>query len=128
MTRRSCEGVGPLIGRLSIGLFALLAASPAYAEVGDKVPSTLLLWGSALAVTAAAIALTRFRPWLGLMVLPLGLFQATVGHMEITSPDVGPAIVSELGSSYIVSSYVAYVFGLMGPVMAVLWARRAARR
>ena len=117
-----------MIGRLSFGLAALMAATPACAEIGDKVPSPPLLWGSALAMAAVAFALTRIRPWLGLMVLPLGLLQAVAGHMELTSADVGPAIVRELGSSYVVTSYFAYALGLMGPVITVLWARRAARR
>ena len=106
----------------------MMAATPAIAEVGDKVPSIPLLWGSALAMTVVAFALTRIRPWWGLIVLPLGLLQAVAWHREIWSPDVGPAIVRELGSGYIVTSYLAFALGFMGPVMAVLWARRAERR
>ena len=114
--------------RLLVGLAALAMAAPAYAEVADKVPSTGALWVAAIAFNLVALGLERVRPYLGLVVVPLAAFYAVGGHIELASLDVGPAIVQELGPSYVTTSYVAFALGLFGPLLLVFLRRRPRRR
>ena len=106
--------------RLIIGLALLLIASPAAAEVADKEPSVGALWAWALGFNVIAILLELIRPRLGLLVVPIAAFFAWAGYSELTDPDVGPAILHELGPDYVILSYASFAVGLFGPLIVVL--------
>lgn len=81
-----------LFRRLTFGCAALLVASPAVAEVADKVPSLGWRWGWALGLCATTLLLELWRKRRGLLVVPVGALLARGGHEELSDPYVGPAI------------------------------------
>ena len=113
--------------RAAIAISALLISSPAFAEVVDKEPSLGTMWAWALGFNAGAFLLEAIKPRLGLAVLPIAIFFAWGGYSELTAPYVGPAILDELGRSYVRWSYVSLAAGLFGP-LCVVGLRRVWRR
>ena len=108
---------------------SFLLASPAWAEVADKVPSTVNYLGWALCFNALAFAWCRSRWWLGVVVAVLALAWSAASASELHAPDLGPAIVAELGQGHVVAAWCAFVGSVVGPlVMAVLARLRTARR
>jgi hypothetical protein len=108
--------------RVVTAIAALLFSSPAYAEVADKEPTLSTMWAWALALNVVAFLLEKVRPRFGLFVLPLSAFIAWGAHSELSDPFVGPAILNELGSDYVQSSYASVLVGLVGPILIVaLW-------
>ena len=114
--------------RLIIALAALLVASPASAEVADKEPSVSALWAWAFAFNVLAVLLEVVRPRLGLLVVPIAALSAWAGHMELSDPHVGPAILNELGLNYFNTSYASFAVGLLGPLLVVLLCSVVRRR
>ena len=101
---------------------ALLAATPAWAEVADKVPSTssYMLW--AIGFNLGAWLFARITPWLGLVALPFALLWSWIVVTEtLHAPDIGPAILAEFGQSYATSVWTAIALSLAGPVLIVLF-------
>ena len=109
-----------MLHRLILGLAALSIASPALAEVADKEPSVGGMWAWALTVNVVALLLEMLRPRLGLIVVPFAALSAWTTHMELSDPYVGPAILRELGPSYIKMSYMSIAVELLGPMLLVL--------
>ena len=116
------------IFRILVAAVCLSTASAAFAEVADKEPSVGVLWAEAVAINLLALVLERFRPKLGLAVLPIAAFRAWGGYMELADPYVGPTIREELGQSYITTSYLTYALALLGPVVIVLFHAKLRRR
>jgi hypothetical protein len=89
------------------GLAAALAPAAALAEVSDKIPSLPHLWGIAGIAGLALLLAMRFKPRMAWLILPLlGLWFFTL-LLEVHSPDLGPAIVSEQGVGYVVQVHLA---------------------
>jgi len=109
-----------MLHRLFVALAALVISSPAFAEVADKEPTVSALWTWALGFTLIALLLEAVRPRLGLLVVPFAALSAWAGHMELSDPHVGPAILGELGPSYVNMSYASFAVGLLGPLLVVL--------
>ena len=107
------------------GALLTLMASQAHAEVADKEPSLAWLWSCAILAIVLTYLLGRVRIWLGAIICALWLFGAWANHLEITSPDVGPAMLAELGESYINQNYAASTVGVIGSLLALLLAWRA---
>jgi hypothetical protein len=79
---------------------------PLLAEVGDKVPRLWVLGLWCAGITLLAWLLTRKRKWLVIIPLPLAaVFAVGVTH-EPRDPFVGPAIIRELGYSYVTLCYL----------------------
>ena len=114
--------------QLVVGLAALVAASPAAAEVADKEPSVTGLWVWAVGFNVAALALEALRPRFGLLVLPVAGLVSWAGYSELSDPYVGPAILQELGSGYVRASYAAYVAAIVGPLMVTVLSAIVRRR
>lgn len=114
--------------RAVIALALALPASPALAEVSDKIPGPGWLWGSAIAFTLAALLLSLWRPAAGLAVVPLAALMAWGGYDMVTDPDLGPAIVQGQGEAYVRAVHASGALGVIGPLLAValvlLWHRR----
>lgn len=110
-------------------LATLLIASPACAEVADKIASLGALWTWTLGLNIAAFLLAFVRPLLGLIVVPFAAFLAWGAYEEMSDPYVGPAILSELGQDYILGAYASAGVGVVGPLVIVLawWTLRKKR-
>ena len=105
---------------MSLALFALISASPALAEVSDKIPSLTNLWAWAFAWNAIALLLGWKRPLMGLLVVPFAAFLAWGGHDMVTGAAIGPAILREQGQGYVDTVYLTGAIGVIGPVLLVL--------
>lgn len=114
--------------RLILALATLFIASPASAEVADKGLSVSTLWAGALGLNVAALLLEVVRPRLGLGVVPIAAVVAWAGHMELSDPYVGPALLYELGPDYPIVSYGSSAVGTVGPLVVVLLCRVIRRR
>ena len=80
--------------------------SPAYAEVMDKLPTLAYIWGVAIISGVICLVGTYFWRWfLLLAILPAVWFYSL--YIELHSPDLAPAILSEAGRSYFTQSYLA---------------------
>jgi hypothetical protein len=90
--------------------------SPSIPEVGDKEPSLVALWCIAVALTAIGFLVSRRRRAFLLLLAPLAATWGWAVVQELRDPYVGPAIVEELGRSYVIQAYVALVlpFAFMG--------------
>ena len=109
------------LSKTLIALTLLFYLPSAYAEVIDKMPTLSFIWGVAFASGFICFVATFFKRWLLILTLfPaawfLGLF------IEIHSPDVGPALLVEIGYSYINQVYLAafsvVALGLLGWVLS----------
>jgi hypothetical protein len=89
---------------------------PVLAEVGDKVPRlpVLFLWSAALVLLARA--LIRKTKWLAILPIGFAVLFAVAATAEVRDPFVGPAIVGELGHSYVSLAYLSAAL----PFIAIL--------
>lgn len=101
------------------GMSMVLAASPAWAEVSDKIPTFAGLWYWTICFNLAALLLALFRPALGLAVIPLAAFWAWGGHDMVSDAHVGAAILHEQGVGYVRTVYVSGAIGVIGPAVIV---------
>ena len=109
-----------------LGVLLALSASPALAEVSDKIPSLANLWLWAAGFTLAALLLAWRRPVAGLAVVPFAAFWAWSGHEMLSDPWVGPAILREQGRAYVQAVYWSAAAGVTGPLLVAalaLWLR-----
>lgn len=99
--------------KIGAALLAFALCSPsAFAEVMDKEPSLAAIWVGSMAVALTSFAAASQRPWLLLFIVPIPLALLTGLFMELTDPQVGPAILREAGVLYIASS-------VLGPLCVV---------
>lgn len=105
---------------VTLGLVLAASASPALAEVSDKIPTLTGLWGWATGFTLAALLLALWRPAAGLLVLPLAVLWAWGGHDMVSDTHLGSAILQERGEAYVRAVYGSGIAGLIGPLLAVL--------
>ena len=106
--------------RIFAALAAIIVASPARAEIADKMPSISFMWVWAIGLVAIAIVLEKVRSLLGLAVVPFGAFLLWGAHSEMADPHFGPVVLAELGSDYVTHSYASAWAGILGPVVIVL--------
>ena len=111
------------------GLLAALTASPAWAEVSDKIATPTGLWGWAAGFGLVALLLSLWRSAFGLAVIPLAVVYAWAGHEMVSDAHVGPAILREQGEGYVQTVYLSGVAGVIAPmvVVAIVAAVRARR-
>lgn len=79
------------------------------AEISDKMPSIAQIGVIGLAVGLVSLGLGLYRRRLIFAPLPLLILLAHVMANEIGDAQFGAAVISELGESYIVGSWVALV-------------------
>ena len=77
------------------------------AEVGDKVPRLPILFLWSAVIVLLAWVMIRKKKWLAFVPLILAIFFAVGATQEPRDVFVGPAIIQELGYSYVVSCYLA---------------------
>lgn len=95
---------------------------PAYAEVWDKVATVPQIWLFALGGGVLGAIAWRINLLFGALFAPLAAAPTVAVLLEVYDPSVGPAIQSELGSSY---SYQAHGAGV---VLVLLFAAGALMR
>jgi hypothetical protein len=86
------------------------------AEVADKEPTLLFLWLGAALPSAVSFFAARWSRWTLLVTVPAALIWVFIVLDDIWSWDVGPAIVEELGISYVIQSYIC----AFAPLVAVV--------
>ena len=91
----------------------MLLLLPVVAEIADKVPSTLLVGACGLASSLLSSALVYWKRWLVVLAVPIAIFSAAFLLEEVRSPDVGPAIISELGHTYVAIAYASALLPFM---------------
>ncbi len=80
--------------------FVVVHPSMVLAEVSDKVPSPEFSWAVGLAAGILSLFTARLKPWLAtICVTPAAIWFISL-FSEIHSPDVGPQLKLEQGSSY----------------------------
>jgi hypothetical protein len=104
---------------LALGLL-LTAATPAWAEVADKVPSLGHVFRWAIIGTAVGYAVCRFRPSLGLLTFPVAAYFHFALLSEIHRSGVGQAILRELGIPYLQAVYASLACIVVGHVTGAL--------
>jgi hypothetical protein len=97
---------------------------PILAEVADKEPSASYFGLSALLCMAVVGPMVWWKKWLAVIAVPLGALHAAVTLGEIWDPYVGPAIMQELGSSYIVIAYLAAAAPFVLIALLLFWRGR----
>ena len=111
-------------GLLGAGL--CLLASPAFAEVSDKILSVPGMWVQAILIGCVAIFAGRFRWWLGLpfMVLPIVIALGAFGLRHAS--ELGREIIKEQGESYFVNFYASALLAALMVGMGIWmgWRRR----
>jgi hypothetical protein len=80
---------------------------PILAEIVDKVPPAWVIVVCSALCVLVSWPLMRWKKWLVIVALPLALFSAASVLEEVRSPDVGLAIIAELGYSYVVIAYAS---------------------
>lgn len=94
------------------------------AEVSDKEPSVVVIWLISLYLSGLVFLLSRWRKWASLIALPFIGFWAFALVVELRDPNVGTAILQELGRGYVVQAYVAAVVPIMCTLLAPFKFRR----
>ncbi len=80
---------------------------PILGEVSDKEPTVPELWCVAAVLSVGGFLLCRWRRSAGWAALGLAVMVAWGRWEEIHSPDVGPAILEELGQGYVATTWIA---------------------
>ena len=99
---------------LALGLLA--SASPALAEVGDKMTSVAGMWATTIVINIVAWLCGRKMPLMALPVLPVSALVAWGGISQFNDPWLGPAIREERGQRYIEQGYITMALGVLGPI------------
>ncbi len=102
------------------------AFTPILAEVSDKVPTVGGIWFFAAVVSMACFLASAWRRRTALVALPLIALWAFIVTSEVRDPYVGPAIVGELGRSYVMQAYIAAVVPVVFLAIGLLRRRACA--
>lgn len=94
--------------------------APLFAEVADKEPAVSIYWCTAAALSLVAFVLRRFHPLASMSVLPFAAIWA-IGSLEgsLLDPFVGPALLQELGTAYVVQASAALVLPFIAVAVSV---------
>ena len=100
---------------LNLAILAVLVyPATVFAEVSDKEPSADLFWKIGLAAAIICFVGARIKPWLGIICfLPAAMWFGSL-FLELHSPDVGPHLRIEQGSTYFLQAYAAFGLSLCG--------------
>ena len=94
--------------------FLLLCPLVAYAEVSDKMATQPELWVQGGLVGCVLAAAIRWSKWVNLIGLPLVVLFFYLAYDTLAQPDIGPAIINEQGSPYIIALYGSATLVLLG--------------
>lgn len=96
------------------------------AEVGDKEPTLFVVWIVALVLSLSFFAFARWRLWIAVIAVAIAAAAWAFALVsELRGPQVGPAILQELGRAYVIQSYVAVFIPFIFLVVGIApWRRR----
>ena len=100
-----------------------------FAEVMDKEPTLRFLWSYFVGFGAVGFLLGFVRWWFCAAVMPFIGLLSLVHISELYDPFVGPAIVAEAGTGYVLQVYAAIVSGIGLPILgiaaAAIWRQKS---
>jgi len=85
-----------------------------FAEVSDKVPSIQQLWLQGIMVALVLSILVRFSYWFFIVAALIVIFFGITSYETIADPYVGPAILKEQGTAYVVALFGSVVLMILG--------------
>lgn len=94
--------------------FILSCPLVAYAEVSDKMATQPELWAQGAVVGCILGVAIRWSKWVNIVGFPIVALFFYLAYDTLAQPDIGPAIIKEQGSSYIVALYGSATLALIG--------------
>lgn len=85
----------------------VLTATPAFAEVMDKEPSSFMIWAVTITCSALGVVAARFKPSLAIVTGLAGALYLGGIVAEIQEKSIGKAIIEEVGRGYAAQLYAA---------------------
>lgn len=102
--------------------------TPIIAEVADKEPTFSSVYGFAVFLSAICLLLGLWRPWGIALASVIAAVPVMLTFSWLRDPNEGPAILHELGQSYMTHSYIAgfspAIFSVMGFCLGLFLQRR----
>ena len=112
---------------LSVAVLALMP-NIGWAEVMDKEPSVVQLWGIGLIWGLVGLLAWRWRVLAGVAATLLGVPLVWAFQWELTDPSVGASIRHEGGQGYVAHAYASMAACLVMHVVGLaLWLIRTSR-
>ena len=103
----------------------VLVPTTALAEVMDKEPSLLTMWGATAAFVTLALLLSQWKRWAALLIWPLSAAFGLAMLSELLDRSVGNAILVEAGPAYAAQGYVSAALSCLAPLILFAWGRRS---
>jgi hypothetical protein len=95
----------------------IMLATLIFAEVADKMNSWPAVVAWVVLISAASVITIRRRSWLAVIPCLLAIFWALVGYGILSDRFIRPAVIAELGLSYILIEFlpliVSVAFGVI---------------
>jgi hypothetical protein len=107
-----------------VALLLMLVPVAASAEVSDKEPSILYVWGVGAAASVVCFLGSYYRRWLAPVIAALPALWFASLFMEIHSEDISPHLYNEQGLAYYVQAYLALAFFVFGVILGLLVNKR----
>lgn len=95
----------------------LVLPTPALAEVSDKMATQPGLWVSGGIVGIVLVWGIWKSKWVNFVGAPLAVLFFYFAWDTLRQPDIGPAIIKEQGSAYILALYGSAVLVVLGVVL-----------
>jgi CBS-domain-containing membrane protein len=92
----------------------LLFPISAAAEVSDKMATQQGLWLSGLLTGLVVAVCIRWSKWTNLIAIPLAVMFLYFAYDTLAQPNIGPAIIKEQGTPYIVALYGSAILVVIG--------------
>jgi 4-hydroxybenzoate polyprenyltransferase len=96
-------------------------ASPAFAEVSDKMSTVDGMWGTAIGINLLAWVCGRKFPLIALLPLPISTLLVYGTWEELNDPYFARAVREELGQRYIDHSYMSAGVSFIGPILICIF-------
>ena len=93
-------------------------------EVMDKEPALVMIWIASLVLGLGGFLLSRYKWWLGAIVVLIAIVLAWYQISEMRDPSIGPAIIQEAGYRYAVHSHVASTIAVLLPLAGLIMKRQ----
>ena len=101
-------------------LVLLLISSPVFAEVSDKIPTMSRLWTQGMIAGGVLLLLTWWSWWFSIPGVLVAIFSGLSSYATFSDPHMGPAIINEQGTTYIISSYGSSAVILIGVIVGII--------
>ena len=89
-------------------------------EVMDKEPTLVAIWISSIVLGIGGLILCKYKWWMATIVIAIAVVLALDLLLELHDPFVGPAIIREAGSTYVLQSYIASTISIFLPLLGLI--------